>query len=245
MALVEAVRLLRSGDADAVIAGGTESCLHPLAFAGFDNMRALSRRNEDPTAASRPFDRDRDGFVFSEGAAALVVEREDHARERGARVECELAGGAITADAFHLTAPSPNGEGAQRAMERALANADIHASELGYIAAHGTGTTMNDVAETQAIKAALGKEAYRVPISSNKSMLGHLCGAAGAMSALTCVLAISRGAIPPTINLDAPDPDCDLDYVPHIARKKQVHSAIANGFGFGGQNAVAAFRALP
>lgn len=244
MALVEALRLVRWGDAEVVIAGGTESCLLPLAFAGLDNMRALSNRNDEPKRASRPFDRDRDGFVFGEGAAALVVESEEHARARDARILCELAGGALTADAYHITAPLPTGEGAVLAMNRALADAGMVADELEYICAHGTATPLNDAAETNAIKRAFGARAYSIPISSNKSMIGHLLGAAGAMSCLASVLTITRGVIAPTINLDTPDPECDLDYVPNIAREQRVSTAIANGFGFGGQNAVAAFRAM-
>ena len=244
MAMVEALRLIRYGDADVVIAGGTESALLPLAFASLHNMHALSVRNDEPTRASRPFDRDRDGFVFGEGAAALVVESEDHARARDARILCELAGGAITGDAYHITAPLPSGDGAVLAMTRALKDARMGTDELEYICAHGTATQLNDAAETHAIKRAFGARAYRIPISSNKSMIGHLLGAAGAMSALTAVLAITRGVIPPTINLETPDPECDLDYVPNIAREHRVRTAIANGFGFGGQNAVAAFRAL-
>jgi 3-oxoacyl-[acyl-carrier-protein] synthase II len=244
MAMVEALRLIRSGDADVVIAGGTEACVHPLAIAGFDNMRALSRRNGDPRLASRPFDNDRDGFVFSEGAAAMVIERADRARQRGAPVLCELAGGAITADAYHLTAPAPGGEGAMLAMSRALDDAGTNRDELEYIAAHGTGTPLNDASETRAIKGVFGERAYDIPVSSNKSMIGHLCGAAGAVSAMACVLAITRGVLPPTINLDRPDPECDLDYVPNVAREQSIRSAMCNGFGFGGQNAVAVFRAM-
>jgi 3-oxoacyl-[acyl-carrier-protein] synthase II len=244
MAMVEALRLIRYGDADVVIAGGTEAALLPLAFASLHNMHALSVRNDEPTRASRPFDRDRDGFVFGEGAAALVVESEDHARARDARILCELAGGAITGDAYHITAPLPSGDGAVLAMTRALKDARMGPDELEYICAHGTATPLNDAAETHAIKRAFGARAYRIPISSNKSMIGHLLGAAGAMSALTAVLTITRGVIPPTINLETPDPECDLDYVPNIAREQRVRTAIANGFGFGGQNAVAAFRAL-
>jgi 3-oxoacyl-[acyl-carrier-protein] synthase II len=242
MAVVEALRLIRAGDADVVIAGGTESAIMPLGFAGLINLGTLSRRNDDPTRASRPFDRDRDGFVLSEGAAALVVEREDHARARGARILCELAGGAITSDAFHITAPLPDGAGAAHAMTRALRDAHMQPSDVDYIAAHGTGTELNDVAETVAIKRAFGEHAYRLAISANKSMVGHLFGAAGAISALACVLAIRDGLIPPTINLDYPDPACDLDYVPHVARRQPVRAAMANAFGFGGQNAIAIFR---
>jgi 3-oxoacyl-[acyl-carrier-protein] synthase II len=243
MAMVEALRMVQHGDADVVIAGGTESCMLPLAFAGLDNMRALSRRNEEPARASRPFDKNRDGFVFGEGAAALVVESEEHARARDARILCELAGGAITGDAYHITAPLPTGEGAVLAMTRALKDAGMAREEVEYVAAHGTSTPLNDVSETNAIKRAFGEHAYRLVISSNKSMIGHLLGAAGAMSALACALAISRGVVPPTINLETPDPECDLDYAPNVARARPVRAALANGFGFGGQNAVAAFRA--
>ncbi len=243
MAMVEALRLIRAGDAEVVIAGGSESCLMPLAFAGLDNMHALSNRNDEPARASRPFDKERDGFVFGEGAAAVVVESEEYARARGARILCELAGGAITGDAYHITAPLPSGEGAVRAMTKALKDGGMTPDELDYIAAHGTATPLNDVSETNAIKRALGEHAYRTPISSNKSMIGHLLGAAGAMSALACVLTIGRGVIHPTINLETPDPQCDLDYVPNVAREGRVRAALANGFGFGGQNAVAAFRA--
>lgn len=244
MAMFEALRLIRHGDADVVIAGGTESCINPLAFAGFDNMRALSKRNGDPTRASRPFDRDRDGFVLGEGAAALVVESAEHAERRDARVLCELAGGAITADAHHITAPDPDGAGAALAMQRALADAGLVPQEIDYIAAHGTGTSLNDAAETRAIKAVFGPHASQLAISANKSMIGHLCGAAGAVSSLVCALVLSRGLIPPTINLETPDEDCDLDYVPCVKREADVQAALANGFGFGGQNAVAAFRTV-
>ena len=244
MAMVEALRLIQHGDADVVIAGGTEAALMPLAIAALTNLGALSRREDSPALASRPFDRDRDGFVFSEGAAALVIESAAHAEARGARVLCELAGGAITCDAYHITAPLPGGECAALAMRRALKDAGMAPEEVEYIAAHGTSTQLNDVSETRAIKAAFGAHAYRVPISANKSMLGHMFGAAGAVSALACVLAIGRGVIPPTINLDNADPECDLDYVPHTARRQPVRAAIANGFGFGGQNGVAVFRAI-
>ncbi len=243
LAMAEAVRMIRYGDADVVIAGATESCITPLAIAGYANSHTLSHRNDDPMRASRPFDRDRDGCVVGEGAAALVIESAEHARARGARLLCELAGGATTCDAYHITAPLPGGEGAALAMTRALRDAAMDPEEVDYVAAHGSATPLNDVAETRAIKQAFGAHAYRVAVSSNKSMIGHLIGAAGAVSALTCVLAIDRGIIPPTINLDIPDPDCDLDYVPRTARRQPVRAAMANAFGFGGQNAVAVFRA--
>ncbi len=244
MAVVEALRLLRNGDATVAIAGGTESVMHPLSFSGMANMRALSTRNDNPTRASRPFDRDRDGFVFGEGAGAIVMETEEHARARGARIYAEVAGGSITGDAWHVTEPEPSGRGAILAMRRALCNARMNPEDIDYICAHGTATSLNDVAETKAIKAVFGDLAYNIPISSPKSMVGHLLGAAGAISTTTCIKAIMEGVVPPTINLDTPDPQCDLDYVPNVARQVRVRSAIANGFGFGGQNAVVIYRAV-
>lgn len=243
MALVEAVRLLRYGDADAAVVGSTESVMTPIAFAGMANMRALSSRNDDPQRASRPFDRDRDGFVFGEGAGALILETEEHARARNARILAEVAGGAITGDAWHVTEPEPTGVGAITAMRRALKDARMSPDEIEYICAHGTATYLNDIAETRAIKNVFGEYAYKVPVSSPKSMVGHLLGAAGAISSIASVMAINTGVIPPTINLDNPDPDCDLDYVPRTARQQAVRSVMANGFGFGGQNAVVVFRA--
>lgn len=241
-ALVEAKFLVDRGEAEVIIVGGTEAGLHPLTFAAFDNMRALSRRNHDPQGACRPFDRQRDGFVFGEGAVAMVVETLEHALARGARIYAELAGGALTCDAYHITAPEPSGEAAAQAMIRAMVNAGVQTEEVEYIVAHGTGTPLNDVTETLAIKRALGEHAYRVAISSPKSMVGHLLGAAGALSALTAVLAIRDGIVPPTINLDEPDPECDLDYVPWVARPMAVKTVLVNAFGFGGQNATVVFR---
>jgi 3-oxoacyl-[acyl-carrier-protein] synthase II len=206
------------------------------------NMRALSTRNDEPERACRPFDRDRDGFVYGEGAAAMVVETLEHARARGANVIAELLGGAVTSDAFHITAPDPSGEAAAMAITRALNAASLRPDEIDCIVAHGTGTPLNDAAETAAIKGALGEEAYNVSVTGPKSMVGHQLGAAGAVSALTAVLAIREGVIPPTINLETPDPECDLDYVPLTARQIPVRVALANGFGFGGQNGVIAFR---
>ncbi len=240
-AFVEAQRLIEHGDVDVVIAGGTESAIMPIAFAALANMGALSKRNDDPKRASRPFDATRDGFVFGEAAGVVVIEAADHAERRGATILAEVAGGALTADAFHISAPEPTGRGAARAMVRALADAHLEREQVQYVAAHGTSTPLNDATETRAIRAAFGDHADRLAVSSNKSMLGHTLGAAGAMSALAAVLAIRDGVVPPTINLETADPDCDLDYVPNVARQADVDVAIVNGFGFGGQNAVAVF----
>jgi 3-oxoacyl-[acyl-carrier-protein] synthase II len=241
-AFVEAQRMIEHGDADVVIAGGTESAILPVAFAALANMGALSKRNAEPARASRPFDANRDGFVFGEGAGVLIVESARHAEARGATILAEIAGGALTADAFHISAPEPSGSGAARAMTRALRDAQMDPSEISYVAAHGTSTQLNDATETKAIRAAFGEHADRLMVSSNKSMIGHTLGAAGAMSALAAVLAIRDGIVPPTINYETPDPACDLDYVPNVARTASVDAAIVNGFGFGGQNAVAVFR---
>ena len=241
-AFVDAQRLIEHGDADVVVAGGTESAILPVAFAALANMGALSKRNDEPEQASRPFDADRDGFVFGEGAAVLMVESAEHAEARGATILAEIAGGALTGDAFHISAPDPSGYGATKAMERALRDAGVDAEEVDYVAAHGTSTPLNDATETKAIRAAFGDHADHMAVSSNKSMIGHTLGAAGAMSALAAVLAIRDGLVPPTINYEKLDPACDLDYVPNVARKQDVRVAIINGFGFGGQNAVAVFR---
>ena len=241
-AFVDAVRLLQAGEADVAVTGGTEAGITPVALTSLANMHALSRRNDDPEGASRPFDRERDGFVFGEGAGVLILETEEHAVRRGASVYAEALGGALTSDAFHLTAPEPSGRGARMAMTNALKRAEMEPHELDYIAAHATATQIGDIAETLAIKDALGDHARRVAISANKSMIGHLLGAAGAISAVACVLAIRDGVVPPTINLDYPDPDCDLDYIPHVARQMPVRAAMVNGFGFGGQNASTIFR---
>jgi 3-oxoacyl-[acyl-carrier-protein] synthase II len=241
-ALIDAQRLIEHGDAEVVLAGGTESAVLPVAFAALANMGALSKRNDDPAGASRPFDADRDGFVFGEGAAVLTVESAEHAERRGARIIAEVAGGAMTADAFHISAPDPTGEGAARAMTRALRDAGVAPEEVDYIVAHGTSTPLNDATETKAIHLAFGDHAPRLAVSSNKSMIGHTLGAAGAISAVAAVCAIRDGMIPPTINYATPDPACDLDYVPNTARQAPVRTAIVNGFGFGGQNAVAVFR---
>lgn len=242
-ALVEAKRLIDLGEAAAVIAGSSESVLIPVVFAAFSNMRALSTRNDEPEKACRPFDLHRDGFVPGEGAGVMVLERYEDARQRGAPIYAEIVGGSLTADAYHLTMPDPDGYGATLAMNRALKSAGLGPEDIDYICAHGTGTPLNDVSETMSIKKVFGERAYRVPISSPKSMVGHLMGAAGAISSIACVLAIRDGIIPPTINLETPDPQCDLDYVPNVARQVRVRAAMANGFGFGGQNSVAVFRA--
>ncbi len=241
-AFVDAVRLLHAGEADVVVTGGTEAGITPVALSGLANMHALSRRNDNPEGASRPFDLDRDGFVFGEGSGALILETEEHAVRRGAHVYAEALGGALTSDAFHLTAPEPSGRGARAAMTNALNRAEMEPHEIDYIAAHATSTPIGDTAETMAIKGAFGDHAHTVAISANKSMIGHLLGGAGAISAVHCILAIRDGVVPPTINLDTPDPDCDLDYVPHVARHMPVRAVMVNGFGFGGQNATAIFR---
>ncbi len=242
IAFQDALRLIRTGECDVVITGGSEAALLPVAFAALGNMGALSKRNDDPTHASRPFDRNRDGFVFGEGAAVVVVESAEHALGRGARIEAELIGAALTADAFHISAPEPTGRGAAMAMTRAMRDAGVAPDEIDYVVAHGTSTPLNDVTETRAIKQAYGEHAHRVPISSPKSMIGHLLGAAGAASALAAIGAIREGWIPPTANLENPDDECDLDYVPLVKRQVRVDTAMINGFGFGGQNAVAVFR---
>ena len=241
--LGEAYHLLRAGAADAMLAGGTEAALTPLAMAAFARMGALSTRNHDPAGASRPFDAGRDGFVFGEGAGVLVLERREDAERRGARIFAVLAGYGATSDAHHVTQPDPEGRGAAAAMDAAMAEARIDPSVVDYVNAHGTSTPYNDRVETIAIKAAMGNEAKRVAISSTKSQTGHLLGAAGAVEAAVCALAIHHGVIPATINLTTPDPDCDLDYVPLEPREEKVRVALSNSFGFGGQNACLAFTA--
>lgn len=241
-ALIEARRYLVSGEVDVMIVGAAEAALMPFTFAGLARMGALSRRNQEPERASRPFDRDREGFVFGEGGAALILEREEDARARGAHIYAELAGGAVTNDAYHVAAPDPTGEPAARAMQGALQSSGISPNEVDYLCAHGTGTILNDVIETKAIKQVFGSHAYDMPISSPKSMVGHLLGAAGMISAVTAIQTMNTGVIPPTINLDHPDPECDLDYVPRIQRRQTVATVMANGFGFGGQNGVVVLR---
>ncbi len=240
--MFESLHFLRRGDARVLLTGGTESAMLPLSFISLARTGALSRRNDEPTKASRPFDKDRDGFVFGEGCGVLALETLEHAQKRGARILAEVMGGSITADAYHVSAPEPSGEAQKRAITKAIDDAGLRADDIDYVCAHGTGTPLNDAAETRAIKMALGEHAYRIPISSVKSMVGHLLGAAGAMSALACVKALETGCIPPTINLDTPDPECDLDYVPWKPRQAPIRVAMANGFGFGGQNSVAVFK---
>jgi 3-oxoacyl-[acyl-carrier-protein] synthase II len=241
-AIGDAVDCIRRDAADVMLAGGTEAAIIPIAIAGFANMTAISSRNDAPERASRPFDKERDGFVIGEGAAVLVLEELQHALARGARIYGEVIGYGSTADAHHITAPEETGAGAAQAMRVALKQAAIQPDQIDYINAHGTSTPLNDKSETAAIKAVLGEAAYRVPISSTKSMTGHLLGAAGAIEALFCVKVINEGIIPPTINYEQPDPECDLDYVPNAARQKQVNVVMSNSFGFGGHNAVVIFR---
>ncbi|MGC4105680.1 MAG: beta-ketoacyl-ACP synthase II [Thermomicrobiales bacterium] len=243
-AMVDAVYMLERGDADVVIAGGTEGGLTPVAIASLTNMTALSKNNDDPAGASRPFDLGRDGFVFSEGAGAFILETEEHAIARGATPIAVVSGGAYTADAYHITANRPDGRGQAAAMTRAIKRAGLEPKDIDYVAAHATATKVGDIGETTSIKLAFGDHAKDLAISANKSMLGHLLGAAGAVSSLACILAIRDGIIPPTINLTDPDPDCDLNYTPNVARQLTVKAAAANGFGFGGQNACAIFQAL-
>ena len=234
--------MIRVGEIDAAIVGGSEAPILPIAVAALANMGALSHRNAEPERASRPFDLNRDGFVLGEGGAIVVIESAERALGRGAPILCEIIGAALTADAFHISAPEPTGRGASMAMKKALLSAGIGPDELDLVVAHGTSTSLNDVTETRAIKSALGEAAYRIPITSPKSMVGHLIGGAGVISALTAICAIRDGVIPPTRNLETPDPDCDLDYTPNVARQRTVNTAMINGFGFGGQNAVAIFR---
>ncbi len=239
----EATEMIRRGAAKAMVAGSTEAGLVRLAVASFNNMQAISRRNDEPERASRPFDKDRDGFVVAEGAAMLVLEDLEFAQARGARIYCELAGYACTSDAFHVTAPLENGEGAQECMRRAMRDAGVGIEDIDYLNAHGTSTQLNDVSETRAIKAVFGERAYEIPISSTKCVTGHMMGSAGSLEAVLCVLAILHGFIPPTINLDNPDlPECDLDYVPHVGRKADLNVVMSNSFGFGGHNAVLVFK---
>ena len=237
-ALGQGWEMIRRGQADVVLAGGSEAPISPIAVAGFNSLRALSRYNGDPQLASRPFDRDRDGFVMGEGSAVLVLESEEHLQKRRAPALAELRGYGATSDAHHVTEPNPTGRSAAEAILLALQAAEVDASEIDYLNAHGTSTPLNDSQETKAIKLALGEDAYRVPISSSKSMTGHLLGAGGALEAAFCVLALQHGLIPPTINLHNQDPECDLDYTPLKARAQQLNVVVSNSFGFGGHNSV-------
>lgn len=241
----EAWRILKFGDADAILCGGSEASIQPIGLAGFSNMRALSVRNDEPERASRPFDLHRDGFVMGEGAGVLVLEELEHARKRGATIYAELAGYGLSADAHHLSAPSPDGKGPARAMTMAIEHAGQNPEDIGYLNAHGTATPPGDIAETIAIKVAFGEHARNgLAVSSTKSMTGHLLGAAGAVELMACIMAIREGVIPPTINLETADPQCDLDCVPNEAREQEVKVALSNGFGFGGHNASLLVRAM-
>lgn len=243
-AIGEAMHMIRRGDADIMIAGGTEAAVTPFGFASFCSMKAMSNRNDDPTTACRPFSMGRDGFVMGEGAGVLVLESLEHAQKRGARIYCEIAGYAATADAHHITMPDPEGKGLGMAMTRAMRAAGVTTDQVDYINAHGTSTPYNDKFETLAIKRVFGTAAKTVPVSSTKSMTGHLLGAAGGIEAVICAKSIQQGIIAPTINLNDPDPECDLDYVPHTAREKTVKVAMSNNLGFGGQNAAVIFKAV-
>ena len=234
--------MLKAGMIDAALAGAAEMTICSVGVAAFDRVGAMSRRNEDYSMTPQPFDKNRDGLVMGEGAAVLVLERESHARKRGANILAELAGYGATADAFHVTAPHENGVGGAAAMRMALESAQANVDELGYINAHGTGTPLNDQSETRAVKAAFGEQAYQIPISSTKSMTGHMMGATGALEAIFCTQAVRQGVLPPTVHYETPDPECDLDYIPNVLREKKVTLVLSNAFGFGGHNAVLAIR---
>jgi 3-oxoacyl-[acyl-carrier-protein] synthase II len=236
-AIGESWRIIKFGDADIFLAGGSEASIVEIGLAGFSAMKALSTRNDEPERASRPFDRDRDGFVISEGAGVVVVEELEHAKARGAKIYCEITGYGLSADAYHMTAPPPDGEGAARAMQMAMEHARVSPEQVDYINAHATSTDIGDICETRAIKQVFGDQAYKVAISSTKSMTGHLLGGAGGVEMAACALAIRDSVIPPTINLENPDEECDLDYTANVAREKKVRVALNNSFGFGGHNA--------
>jgi len=240
-AIGDAFKIIQRGDADVMIAGGTEAVITPLGIGGFNAMKALSTRNSEPEKASRPFDADRDGFVMGEGAGILILEKLENALDRGAKIYAEIVGYGMTADAYHITSPAPGGEGAARCMHKALKDCGISPSEVDYINAHGTSTKYGDELETGAVKTVFGEHAYKIAVSSTKSMTGHLLGAAGGVEAVFVVLSVHDDIVPPTINLDTPDPECDLDYVPHKARKMTVNYALTNSFGFGGTNACLLF----
>ncbi len=235
-AITDALRIIQRGEADVMICGGAEATISPMALAGFCQARALSTRNDDPQKASRPFDINRDGFVMGEGSGILIMESYEHAKERGAKIYGEMLGSGMTADAYHMTAPHPEGIGAKKAMAMALKDANLKPEDIDYINTHGTSTGLGDVAETKAIKDVIGEHAYKIPINSTKSMTGHLLGAAGSIELIACMLSLRDGIIHPTINLDEPDPECDLDYVPNKARESKINTALSNSFGFGGHN---------
>lgn len=241
-AIGEAAEMIKRGDVDVAVTGGTEACLHPVVFAGFNQMGALSTRNESPETACRPFDATRDGFVLGEGAGILVLENEEHARARGAKIYGEVIGYGTSADASHVAAPAPEGEGIGRSMQWALERAHIASKDVDYINAHGTGTKANDAVETTAIKNIFGEDAYNIPVSSTKSMIGHLLGGAGAVESIICLKALEEEILPPTINYSTPDASCDLDYVPNTARQKEIHTAMSNSIGLGGHNSCVIFR---
>ena len=236
-AIGEAAEVIRRGDADVIVTGGTEAGICEIGMGGFSTMRALSTWSGEPSQASRPFDKGRDGFAPSEGSGILILESREHAKARGATIHAEIGGWGVSSDAYHLVQPHPEGSGAAKAMNRALTNAGVTINDIDYINAHGTSTPINDASETKAIKAVFGEHAYNVPISSTKSMVGHSLGASGALEAIACISSINDGVLHPTINQDEPDPDCDLDYIPNVAREQEVNVTLSNSFGFGGQNA--------
>ena len=236
-AIGEAMNMIRNREADVMIAGGSEAALVPIGLGGFCSMKALSTRNDQPQKASRPFDKDRDGFVMGEGAGIVILESFEHARSRSAKIYCELAGYGATADAYHMTAPAPEGKGAAQCMKKALDDAEMNPEDIDYINAHGTSTQLNDKLETQAIKTIFGDQAHKIPVNSTKSMVGHLLGAAGGVELIACIFSIEESIVHATINYETPDPECDLDYVPNEPREKQVQSALSNSLGFGGHNA--------
>jgi 3-oxoacyl-[acyl-carrier-protein] synthase II len=244
-ALGDAFRLIQHGEADVMIAGGSEAAITPIAIASFANMKALSERNDDPPTASRPFDKDRDGFVMGDGSAMVILEEWEHAKKRGAKIYAEMVGYGMTADAYHITAPSPDGEGAQYAMRLAMEDGGIRPEQVGYINAHGTSTPHGDGAETAAVKTVFGAQAKKLIFGSTKSMTGHLLGAAGALEFAVCTLVLKHGTIPPTINQFTPDPACDLDSAPNHSVKRDVEVALSNSFGFGGHNVTLAVRRVP
>ena len=239
-----AARMVARGEVDVMLAGGAEHATCPTGIGGFASARALSTRNDDPEGASRPWDKDRDGFVLSDGAGVMILEEYERAKARGARIHAEYVGFGMSSDAFHMTSPSPNGEGASECMALALEDAGVNKDQIGYINAHGTSTPAGDKAETDAVKGLFGDRAYKIPMSSTKSMVGHMLGAAGGVEAIYTVLALRDGILPPTINMQTPDPECDLDYVPNVARERQVEIAISNSFGFGGTNGTLVFKRI-